>query len=72
MKLWAIIADTAGAWEAECVYSVWDNSTDAENELHRLYHEEIAAGCNGGEFHLEEIETNVSSNTWIGGVTTAP
>lgn len=64
--LWAVVADTGGAHEAECVYSVWTSRSAAEAERVRLVGENVAAGCYGGAFHVVAFNADQSSNEWLG------
>jgi hypothetical protein len=60
------VADTNGAHEAECVYSIWTTKEAAEREIEILEMNNISAGCYGGNFFVKEVEPNKSYDVWIG------
>ena len=64
--LFAIVADTGGAHEAGCVYSLWTSGERAAQELVRLQRDDVPAGCNSGQFHVVTVTIDQSSNDWIG------
>ena len=65
-KLFCVIASSGGAYEAECVYSIWETKEYAEKEVKKLIECNISAGCNGGEFYVKDVELNKSYEEWIG------
>jgi len=67
MTVWAVVADTSGAWEAECVYSLWSEESAAEEEIRRLEAiEDFSAGCYGGDdLYVVAVEVNRPSDEWI-------
>ena len=66
MTLWAIACDTAGALEAECVYSIWSSLELANQEQRRLSAAfTYGGGCYGGQFYVITVEIDRSSDEWL-------
>lgn len=65
MTVWCVVADTGGAHEAECVYSIWQAKASAEAEMARLIAADVCAGCNGGDFYVAEYELDTPRDEWI-------
>lgn len=64
-NLFLVVADTNGAHETECVYSIWDSHEKATQEIQRLEKEDIDAGLYGGEFHITQASLNTSSDNYF-------
>ena len=64
--VFCIVADTAGAHEAECVYSIWTTAYLAQAELTRIKQTQpTGGGCYGGRFHVVTVALDHPSETWI-------
>lgn len=66
MLLFAVVASTGGAYEAECVYSIWSTEPLARAEIDRLAANDVSAGCNAGDFYVVPVTLDAPSDTWIG------
>lgn len=70
-NVFCVCVDAGGAHEADCVYSLWDNLVEAEQEAKRLNDKSrsdpsFSLGCYGGEAYIVTVELNSSRNKWIG------
>lgn len=65
-EMFCVCVDSGGAWEVECVYSIWDTKEHAEEEAIRLNNlDNISLGCNGGIAYVVSTIKNKSNNEWI-------
>ena len=62
MEIYLVMADTNGAHEADCLYSVWSNKKEAKKEIKRLNKSGISLGCYNGRAGLKTISVNKSYN----------
>ena len=64
--VFCIVADTDGAHEADCVYSIWTTAELAQTELARINQAQpIGGGCYGGRFHVVTVALDHQSDMWI-------
>ena len=63
--VWAIMVDTAGAWEADCLYSLWTTSDGAEKERDRLNGGDLSLGCYNGKAHVIEVELDAQNDNYV-------
>ena len=64
-SVWAVACDTAGAHEAECVYSLWTSEALAHAEVLRLLTKGVQRGCYEGDFYVTEVAVDTPRDTWI-------
>jgi hypothetical protein len=64
-SVWAVVAGTGGAWEAECVYSLWTTPELAQAEVDRLVAGQVQCGCNSGSFYVVEVAIDTPADEWI-------
>jgi|TARA_R110000796_G_scaffold249997_1_gene378405 hypothetical protein len=64
MEIYLVMVDTNGAHEADCLYSVWDNKSDAKKEVKRLNKSGMSLGCYGGRAEFKIIEINKPYDTF--------
>lgn len=64
MKVFCVMADSGGAHEASCLYSIWTSRLGAESEIDRLRGDDPAPGFgyNGGELYALEVEVDMASD----------
>lgn len=65
VTLYAVVCDTAGAHEAECVYSIWSSEAQAHAEVLRMLTKGVQRGCYEGDLYVVAVETNTPSDEWI-------
>ena len=63
--VFAVVADTGGAHEAECIYSVWTTREQAQVEIYRLRTVGVDPGCYDGDWSIAMVPVNCSSDVWI-------
>ena len=65
-EIFCVCVDSGGAWESECVYSIWDIKEQAEEEANRLNNlDDSSLGCNDGTAYVVSTIKNKSNNEWI-------
>lgn len=63
--VYCVCVNAGGAYEAECVYSIWTDEAAAEHEAWRLNTSGISLGCYEGRAYVKEVKINIRSNEWI-------